>query len=330
MPASSSSETSPKPPSELGEQILIFLAGLRARRSPHTVRAYAGDLLALHDFLEGSLHLTSDRLRAFLRSCPVKPVTRSRKLCVLRAFTKDLVRRGVLASDPATALESPFRRKRLPKALTKDQTAQLLDGPKPGQEPLRDQAILELLYGAGLRAAELVGLNVADLDLKNRTVQVRGKGNKERVAFFGAPAEQALRAYFLAGRAPDRQQEHPLFTNRHGLRITTRTVQNVLRRWTVAKGLEAHATPHTLRHSFATHLLDNATDLKTVQQLLGHESLETTQIYTHVSVERLKAAVRAAHPRSRSDPSGSAAKDLLGDRALDVSEHEVRPAGHKI
>jgi integrase/recombinase XerC len=300
MRVSSSSETSSKGAAKpLEVQIELFLDGQRARRSSHTVRAYQSDLAFLSEHLDGELDLDPEKLRAYLRSRQVSPVTRSRRLSVLRSFAKDLIRRGIIQEDPTVTLESPYRRKKLPKALTTAQIGSLLEGEAPGKTPYRDQAMLELLYGSGLRAAELSGLNLDDLDLTGQTLQIRGKGNKERIAFFGNPAEAAVRRYLLAERISHQGPDKPLFTNREGKRLTTRTIQNVMKRWSRDKGIEGHATPHTLRHSFATHLLDNATDLKTVQQLLGHESLATTQIYTHVSIERLKDSVRSAHPRSK-------------------------------
>jgi integrase/recombinase XerC len=195
-------------------------------------------------------------------------------------------------------LEAPIRRKRLPKALTQHQTGDLLDQEAAGPFPLRDRAVLELIYSAGLRVSELVGLNVADVDLKECSMLVRGKGAKERIALFGQTAKSAVLDYVSQERVqPDNGVA--LFTNRNGGRITTRTVQNIVKRWAKRVGLPPEISPHTLRHSFATHLLDNGADLKSVQQLLGHENLATTQIYTAVSVERLKKAVDEAHPKSK-------------------------------
>jgi integrase/recombinase XerC len=203
----------------------------------------------------------------------------------------------VLQNDPTEILEAPFRRKRLPKALSQGQTTQLLDQATVSKTPLRDRALLELMYSAGLRVSELVGINITDMDLRNQSLRVMGKGSKERIALFGRTATTAVRDYMDAERVPP-SKGIPLFTNDKGGRITTRTVQNVVKRWAIQVGLPPETSPHTLRHSFATHLLDGGADLKSVQQLLGHESLATTQIYTHVSVERLKATVDQAHPKS--------------------------------
>jgi len=274
-----------------------FLDHLAARRSANTVRSYGSDLAQLSAFLNGEATLTSDRLRAYLRKHSTTPITRARKLSTLRTFVKYLKAAGVLANDPTEVLEAPFKRKRLPKALSERQTFEMLDQESAGQTPLRDRALLELIYAAGLRVSELVGVNLDDIDFKAGSIIVMGKGSKERVAFFGQTATSAVQDYMSAERI-DAVDGKALFTNKKGGRLTTRTVQNVVKRWSIRIGLAPETSPHTLRHSFATHMLDHGADLKTVQQLLGHESLETTQIYTHISVERLKAAVDEAHPKS--------------------------------
>jgi integrase/recombinase XerC len=163
---------------------------------------------------------------------------------------------------------------------------------------LRDRARLELGYGAGLRASELVSVRLTDIDFPGNQVSVIGKGNKERVALFGEACRKALEAYVAKERVAPTSGD-PVFTNDQGKALTSRTVQNVIKRWARAVGLPEDVSPHTLRHSFATHLLDGGADLKTVQQLLGHENLATTQVYTHVSIERLRDAVEKAHPKSK-------------------------------
>jgi len=281
----------------LDQQIQHFLDHLAARRSANTVRSYGSDLAQLSLYLDGDFDLTPDRLRGYLRKFAPTPITRARKLSTLRSFVKYLRAAEVLQNDPTEILEAPFRRKRLPKALSQGQTTQLLDQATVSKTPLRDRALLELMYSAGLRVSELVGINITDMDLRNQSLRVMGKGSKERIALFGRTATTAVRDYMDAERVPP-SKGIPLFTNDKGGRITTRTVQNVVKRWAIQVGLPAETSPHTLRHSFATHLLDGGADLKSVQQLLGHESLATTQIYTHVSVERLKATVDQAHPKS--------------------------------
>lgn len=281
----------------LDEHIQRFLDHLASRRSMHTVRSYGSDLAQLGHFLEGEFDLSPSKLRLYLRKFGTSPVTRARKLSTLRTFVKFLKETGHLTTDPTESLEAPIRRRSLPKALSLDQTTELLDQAENGRTPLRDRAILELMYAAGLRASEVVGVDTRDLDLKEATILIHGKGNKERISLFGSTCRSTLLDYIDGDRVPPKEG-NPLFTNLKGARLTTRTVQNIVKRWALRAGLSPNVSPHTLRHSFATHLLDNGADLKSVQQLLGHESLATTQIYTHVSIERLKKTVEDAHPRS--------------------------------
>jgi site-specific recombinase XerD len=281
----------------LDSLIQEFLDLLKSKRSEHTVRSYGSDLAQLSQFLDGTFDLSAQQLRLYLRKYGSSPVTRARKLSCLRSFVKHLKQTGRLKSDPTEALDAPIRRKKLPKALSALQAADLLDQCPEGPTPLRDQALLELMYAAGLRAAETVGVNVRDLDLKEHLLMVEGKGNKQRVTLFGPTCAEVLRTYIEKERVAS-VGEDALFTNGHGKRLTTRTVQNVVKRWARRAGLPPEVSPHTLRHSFATHLLDGGADLKSVQQLLGHESLATTQIYTHLSIERLRKTVDEAHPHS--------------------------------
>ncbi len=274
-----------------------FLDHLSARASANTVRSYGSDLAQLAKYLNGAFELTPERLRGYLRKHAPTPITRARKLSTLRTFVRYLRSAGVLNSDPTEVLEAPFRRKKLPKALSQRQTGEMLDQEGAGRTPLRDRALLEMMYSAGLRVSELVGINMADIDFRGQAILVRGKGNKERIALFGDTARSALKDYIAEERTAP-VDGAAMFTNDKGGRVTTRTVQYVVKRWCVRVGLPPETSPHTLRHSFATHLLDGGADLKSVQQLLGHESLATTQIYTHVSVERLRATVDEAHPKS--------------------------------
>ncbi|HJP82551.1 MAG TPA: tyrosine recombinase XerC, partial [Fimbriimonadaceae bacterium] len=238
-------------------------------------------------------------LRGYLRTYAPNPATRARKLSTLRTFCKYLKRLGKLERDPTETLEAPIRRRRLPKALNEAQTTELLDQDGLGEWVARDRSILELLYSAGLRVSELCSLNMRDINWRERSVQVVGKGNKQRVAFFGETCEASLRTYMQSSRVEPRSGD-PVFTSSRGGRIDPDSVRKMIKKWAKRAGLPDDVSPHTLRHSFATHLLDHGADLKSVQQLLGHESLATTQIYTHVSVERLKEAVAKAHPRSKS------------------------------
>lgn len=281
----------------LDELIQQFLDHLASRRSPHTVRCYGTDLAQLSAHTNGEFSMEPETLRGYLRKYGSSPVTRARKLSSLRSFTKYLRQIEKISSDPTEVLEAPIRRKRLPKALSQAQTLELLDQPGAGGTPLRDKAVIELIYAAGLRAGETVGVNLEDIDFGEMCLAVRGKGNKERIALFGRSCRAALEDYVSRERR-DSISGSPLFTNGEGRRLSTRTVQNIVKRWARRVGLPPDVSPHTLRHSFATHLLDNGVDLKSVQQLLGHESLATTQVYTHVSIERLRQAVEKAHPRS--------------------------------
>ena len=273
----------------MDEAIDGFLTHLASRRSANTARAYAADLAPLRG---GALPLTTERLRLLLRAAAPHPATRARKLSTLRAFARYLVAQGVQKDDPTERLEPPLRRRPLPKGVSAPEAADLLATPALP----RDRALLELLYGAGLRVSEAAGLDLPDLDLESRTARVTGKGAKERMVVFGVPCVLAIRAY-LAERVPP-QAGSPLFTNARGGRLTVRSMHTIVARAAQAAGLPP-LSPHGLRHAFATHLLDGGADLKSVQQLLGHESLATTQVYTHVSVERLRAAVSAAHPRAK-------------------------------
>lgn len=274
-----------------------FLDHLQATRSPHTVRAYGSDLAQLAEFTGGQPDLSPETLEKYLRAYAPQPTTRGRKLSTLRAFVRYLRAVGHLDVDPTATLVTPIKHRPLPAVLTAHQAGQLLDQPPPGKSPLRDTALLEMLYGAGLRASEVVRLDLSDVDLNTQRVRVRGKGNKERIAVFGGAAARAVKAYLTQERVGG--QSEAVFVNASGQRLTTRTVQNVVHRWAQASGLPPGVTPHTLRHSFATHLLDGGADLKSVQQLLGHESLATTQIYTHISIERLRDTVRQSHPKAK-------------------------------
>lgn len=262
------------------------------------MRSYGSDLAQYAKLTSGEADLDTATMRRYLRTYAPNPVTRARKLATLRAFVRYLRDSGRLKDDPTEMLEAPIRRRQLPKALSQHQAENLLDQEAVGKTPLRDRAILELAYSAGLRASELAGVKMIDLDLPEGTVKVFGKGSKERVSLFGEACTEALTAY-IDGERTEPVAGDPLFTNDKGGALTTRTIQNVIKRWARAAGLPEDVSPHTLRHSFATHLLDGGADLKTVQQLLGHENLATTQVYTHVSIERLREAVEKAHPKSK-------------------------------
>jgi integrase/recombinase XerC len=209
-----------------------------------------------------------------------------------------LCRQGVLASNPAAGLRGPRQEKRLPHFVARDDMLRLLAAP-PADTPLglRDRALLETLYSAGLRVSELTGLDVADVDLGEGAATVRGKGKRERLAMLGPPAVEAIRTWLPAREALARTGT-ALFLNKNGTRLSARSVGRLLEKYLSLAGLDPRTTPHTLRHSFATHLLDAGADIRSVQELLGHRSLGTTQIYTHVSTQRLRDSYHKAHPRA--------------------------------
>jgi site-specific recombinase XerD len=286
---------------ELEQAIDRFIEQLTMGRSPHTVRAYAVDLAQFlgvcnNKHIRSVARIQSQHIREFLRCFAKTPVTRARKLCAIRTFTRFLMKMGWIEKDPAQGVEAPYRRKLLPKAISPQQAQTLVES-HYGKCPLRDIAILELLYGAGLRVSELVAIDLDAIDLKECTVRIHGKGNKDRLTVFGEPCGQAIEAYLQHERVPT--ESKALFVNPKGHRISQRTVQNIVERRRSLLGLSNDVSPHTLRHSFATHLLNGGADLKSVQQLLGHTSLATTQIYTHVSVERLREIIRTKHRRGR-------------------------------
>jgi integrase/recombinase XerC len=282
---------------KLDQLIQCFLDHLTSVRSPNTVRCYGADLAQLSAFLDGKWDLAPNNIGDFIRAYGTTPVTRARKLSSLRSFCRYLKKLGHLDHDPTEALQAPYRRRKLPKALSQHQAETLLDQNPESSAPLRDRSILELMYGAGLRASEVAALNLQDLMIKEQMLRVMGKGRKERIALFGQACASAILKYLELERIRP-LTEDPVFTNLKGGRLSTRSIQMIVKKWAAAARLPEETSPHTLRHSFATHLLDGGADLKSVQQLLGHESLATTQIYTHLSAERLRDAVLKAHPKA--------------------------------
>ncbi len=290
-----------------------FLTYLRVERqmSAHTCRNYSRDIaqfLAFWDQERGSRPLAAvsyRELRAFLaRGLRThRKTTVARKLSALRTFFKYLQRQGVLPQNPARLAPSPKLDKSLPHFLTVDEAFHLLAQPrKDNFGSLRDRAILEVFYGGGLRLAELAGLNLADLDLGEGVLRVWGKGGKERLAFLGKPAKAALAAYLPRREQVARQGAGPeqpaLFINPRGGRLSTRGVARVVGKWAKKAGLSQALTPHGLRHSFATHLLEGEADLRAVQELLGHAQISSTQRYLHVNLDYLLQEYDRAHPRS--------------------------------
>jgi integrase/recombinase XerC len=278
-----------------------FLRRLEESASPHTRRAYAGDLAALLDFcrregIASPSDLDHRALRGFLADLHGKGLRKSsvaRRLAATRAFLRHLVREGDLSADPSRTLRTPKHRRPLPAQLGESDVDRLIAAARTP----RDRAILETLYGGGLRVGELVGLDGDDLDLRSGVARVRGKGRKERLCPLGDAAVAALRGHLE--ERPGGGDPRPVFRNRRGGRLTARSVHRLLRECALRAGLPPGVKPHTLRHSFATHLLDRGADLREVQELLGHRNIATTQIYTHVSLQRLKKVYERAHPRAQ-------------------------------
>jgi integrase/recombinase XerC len=292
-----------------------FLLYLKAERnaSALTLKSYAEDLEALAEYLEQARgrvpaagEIETLDLRGYIAAMTeagYAKTTIARRLASLRSFFRFGQREAWCKTNPAKPLRNPRKPRSLPHFLSGDEIETLLTA--PGQADalaLRDRAILEVLYSAGLRVSELAGLNDGDLDLTGGVLRVRGKGRRERISPVGSFASHALRQW-LAERILSSKEKQgslaPVFTNKFGRRLTTRSVGRMLEKYLKQTGLDRRTTPHTLRHSFATHLLDRGADIRSVQELLGHKSLITTQIYTHVSTAGLRAAYEKAHPRAR-------------------------------
>ncbi len=291
-----------------------FLASLRNERrlSRHTGAAYQRDLAAFLRWCARSgltcwADLNEQHLRNFAAAshrAGLAPRSIQRRLSALRTFFGYLIREGVLKRSPAVEVHAPKGAKRLPQALDVDRMARLLDAPAAAPAALaeldaRDRAILELFYSSGLRLAELVGLDLADLDLVDRTVRVLGKGGKTRIVPVGSKAAAALAAWLRERPALAAAGEHAVFVGRNGGRLGVRAVQLRVDAWARRHGLDVKVHPHLFRHSFATHLLESSHDLRGVQELLGHANISTTQVYTHLDFQHLARIYDEAHPRAR-------------------------------
>jgi integrase/recombinase XerC len=289
--------------------IAAFLRHLDRERnaSPHTVRAYGDDLAQFVAHLREELgrdvlpqdvdHLLVRAFLARLHRAGLKKTSSARKLASLRSFFRYLCREGVLEKNPARALLSPKVERRIPSHLDEAEVAVLLDVPGDAASAVRARAILELLYATGIRCAELVGLDVSEVDLEARMVRVLGKGSKERVVPFGTRARGAVAAY-LEVRGRLRPRSAALFVNLRGGRLTDRYVRKILQNRVRQVATVRRVSPHTLRHSFATHLLERGADLRVIQELLGHASLSTTQRYTHVNARHILEIYKKSHPRA--------------------------------
>lgn len=298
----------------MSSAIQAFLNYLRIERnaSDLTVKSYADDMSHISEFfLEQTGVVPEPRLVevailrsyvSYLHECGYARTTVARRLACLRSFFRYCNREGICETNPAKPLRTPRAGRKLPHFLTTDQVGDLLMAPPANSAAgLRDRAILETIYSAGLRVSELVGLNVSDWDRPSGILRVLGKGRKERLAPVGSYATKALDRWMEVrqpdAKAPEKQRA-AIFLNRFGRRLTTRSIGRMLETHILTAGLSQQTTPHTLRHSFATHLLDGGADLRSVQELLGHKSLTTTQIYTHVSTRRLRETYEKAHPHA--------------------------------
>jgi site-specific recombinase XerD len=283
-----------------------FLALLAARRAPRTVEAYRRDLADLAAHIDGSPATAgADQIEAWLadlRGRGQAPSSVARRAAAARSFYRHLVALGQRADNPAAEIDLPRRRRRLPRSLSMGEVERLIDAAN-GTTPrsFRDRALVELLYGAGLRVSEAVGLERGGIDLEGRTVRCVGKGDKERVVPLGVQAVEALRRYLARGRPYlDRRHRPELFLNAQGGPLTRGGAFLILRRLAAGAGLDPERIhPHLLRHSFATHLLEGGADLRSVQEMLGHADLGTTELYTHVSDRRRRETYFSAHPHAR-------------------------------
>ncbi|HKH18512.1 MAG TPA: site-specific tyrosine recombinase XerD [Solirubrobacteraceae bacterium] len=307
----------PPPRTQPFEHLLLdFLAYLEFERalSRNTLEAYRSDLLQFGEWLTRTgndpLAVGHTELSAFADEIgagrggkpPAAPATLQRKVACLRSFYRHLRRTSVLTTDPTAHLRAPKEGRKLPQVLSRDEVAELLRQPR-GTEPaaLRDRALLETMYACGLRASEAIGLEVGDVDLEAGIVRARGKGSKERLVPFGSAAARALGTYLQRGRGRlvgDRWESR-LFVNQRGGGLSRQGLYKIVQRHAESAGLASKMSPHTLRHSFATHLLAGGCDLRSLQEMLGHADIATTQLYTHLSAERLKDVYFDAHPRAR-------------------------------
>ena len=295
---------------ELIEDFLRYIE-VQKGYSRNTMRAYASDLRDFFDFLasrEGFNEkdsiddITMHHIRAYIGSIykSHKKTTIVRKLSAIRSFFNFLEKRGISKKNPAWNISSPRSEKYLPRYLNVDEVFKLLDiKAGEGWRALRDMAILELLYSCGIRAGELRNLNIEDVDTNDRTIKIRGKGDKERIVPIGTHALNALQRYLDSVKKIIKGQNSPLIINAKGKRLSTRSIRRIVKKYAIMSGLSWDVSPHSLRHSFATHLLEGGADLRAVQELLGHSNISTTQKYTHLTLDRLMEVYDRAHPRGK-------------------------------
>ena len=299
------------PTSPLQKSVARFLRGLEQRNcSPHTITAYRKDLAQFTEYLGGERswnHVDHVRIRGFLSQLYERGLSKTsvaRCLAAIRSLFKWLAQEGEVKQNPARLVSTPRLPKRLPRVPTIEEMNTVLDSslPETAAFPERDRLILELLYGCGLRNSELVGINLADIYWSNEAILVRGKGKKQRLAPFGDSAALALKQYITARDkllAEKKKSTPALLLNRRGARLTTRSVGRIVKQIAVASGLSPDVHPHTLRHAFGTHMLEEGADLRSIQELLGHERLATTQRYTQLSMKHVVAVYDQTHPRAK-------------------------------
>ena len=304
------------PARRLTELTLDFLAYLELERglSRNTLEAYRSDLQQYGLFLgrigRDPMEVGPDDLRGFISEladgregrAPVAPATLQRKIACLRSFYRHLRREQLLEHDPTSELRPPRSRARLPKVLSRDEVARLLAQPRGGSPAaVRDRALLETMYACGLRASEAISLKLADMDLEAGIVRARGKGSKERIVPIGSKAIETLQTYLerVRPKLVGLRDEQRVFVNLRGGGLSRQGLYKIVQRHARTAGLEAKMSPHTLRHTFATHLLAGGCDLRSLQEMLGHADIATTQIYTHLSAERLRDVYFEAHPRAQ-------------------------------
>jgi integrase/recombinase XerC len=294
----------------VGRAVADFLRYLRERNaSPHTIKAYSDDLenFAAYAGSRGSKDIDHIAIRGFLSQLYGKGLSKTsvaRALAAVRSLYRWLAQEGVVEQNPAKLVATPKLPKKLPRVPTIEEMNAVLDGPMPESAafPERDRLMLELLYGCGIRNSELMGINLDDIRLSAEAVLIRGKGKKERYVPFGESAKNALAAYLPARQATlaeTRKNTPALLINQRGGRLTTRSVGRIIKKIAVAKGLSPDVHPHTLRHAFGAHMLEEGADLRAIQELLGHERLATTQRYTQLSMKHVLEVYDRTHPRAR-------------------------------
>lgn len=286
------------------EKFLSYL-DIEKNYSPHTLLNYKLDLVEFIEFIEDKPlekveYNDFRRFLAQLRTRQFKPRTLARKLSSIRSLFKFLQREGHIKENPAILLMTPKLDKTLPNFLSEGEMTELIEAPKTADKKAgqRDRAIFETLYSSGLRVSELVGLNVDHIDFIGNVIKVLGKGKKERIVPIGDSALKEIRAYLAKRPLKEGSKERAVFLNKNGQRLTDRSIRNIINKHILQTSIKNKVSPHVVRHSFATHLLNRGADLRSVQELLGHVNLSTTQIYTHITTERLKSVYDKAHPHA--------------------------------